>query len=94
MAAQSLDQQTFLPTADDKVAEVLGLSKAYEVARGTRRADRYFLVGPREGDQVEIPESVYRGNPDCRSHGRRQSGNCGAAESAAHVAKGRRPAGR
>jgi excisionase family DNA binding protein len=60
MVAQSLDEQTYVPTADDKVAEVLSFIKAHEGSRGTRSPDRYFLAGPHEGDQVEIPESVYR----------------------------------
>ncbi|GAA3533351.1 hypothetical protein AFL01nite_18500 [Aeromicrobium flavum] len=59
MAAQPLDQQTYVPTAEDKVAEVLSFIKAHEDARGSRPADRYFLAGPGEGDQVELPESVY-----------------------------------
>jgi len=60
MTAQPLDQQTYLPTAEDKVADVLSFIKAHEAARGSRPADRYFLAGPGEGDQVELPESVYR----------------------------------
>ncbi|MGN6599201.1 MAG: helix-turn-helix domain-containing protein, partial [Actinomycetes bacterium] len=28
--------------------------------RGSRPAARYFLAGPEEGDQVELPESAYR----------------------------------
>lgn len=60
MTAHRLDQQTYLPTAKDKVAEVLSFIKAHEDACGSRPAERYFLAGPHEGDQVELPESVYR----------------------------------
>lgn len=60
MTAQPLDQQTYVPNAEDKVGEVLSFIQAHEHARGTRPEARYFLAGPREGDQVELPESVYR----------------------------------
>lgn len=60
MTAQPLDQQTYVPTAEDKIADVLSFIKAHEGVRGSRLADHYFLAGPREGDQVELPQSVYR----------------------------------
>ncbi len=60
MTAQSLDQQTYVPATEDKVAEVLSFIKAHEDARGSRPAAHYFLAGPEEGDQVELPESAYR----------------------------------
>jgi excisionase family DNA binding protein len=60
MTTQPLDQQTYVPTVGDDVAEVLSFFQAHEAARGSRPADRYFLAGAREGDQVELPESVYR----------------------------------
>lgn len=60
MTVQPLDQQTYLPIAEENLGEVLSFIKAHEDARGSRPADRYFLAGPREGDQVELPESVYR----------------------------------
>lgn len=60
MAMQPLDQQTYVPAAEEKLGEVLRFIKAHEGARGKRPTDRYFLAGPREGDQVELPESVYR----------------------------------
>lgn len=60
MTAQPLEQQTYLPGSDDDVAEVLSFLKAHEAARGTRPAPRYFLAGPDEGDQVELPATVYR----------------------------------
>lgn len=57
---QPFDQQTYVPAAEEKVGEVLSFIKAHEDARSSRPADRYFLAGPGEGDQVELPESVYR----------------------------------
>lgn len=60
MTTQPLDQQTYVPTAEDNVADVLSFIKAHEDARGSRPPDRYFLAGPQEGDQVELPESAYR----------------------------------
>lgn len=60
MTTQTLDQQTYVPTSNDKVGEVLSFIKAHEDARGSRPPARYFLAGPGERDQVELPESVYR----------------------------------
>lgn len=60
MTAQPLDQQTYVPTPEDKVAEVLSFIQAHEAARGNRPEARYFLAGPGEGDHVELPESVYK----------------------------------
>ncbi|NYI71874.1 excisionase family DNA binding protein [Naumannella cuiyingiana] len=60
MTARPLDQQTYVPTDEDKVADILSFIKAHEDAPGNRPTDRYFLAGPREGDHVELPESVYR----------------------------------
>lgn len=59
MTAQALDQQTYVPTDNDKVGEVLSFIRAHEGDRGSRLAARYFLAGPNEGDNVELPESVY-----------------------------------
>ena len=60
MTARPLQQQTYLPGSDDKVAEVLSFIKAHEASRGTRPAPRYFLAEPEEGDKVELPATVYR----------------------------------
>lgn len=59
MTAQPLDQQTYVPTSSDKVGEVLSFIKAHQAARGSRPSARYFLAGPNEGDNVELPESIY-----------------------------------
>ena len=60
MAGEALEQQTYLPGASEEVAEVLSFIQAHEATRGRRPASRYFLAGSDEGDQVEIPETVYR----------------------------------
>jgi excisionase family DNA binding protein len=60
MAAQPLDQQTYLPASQDRVDKVLSFIKAHEAASGARPEPRYFLAGPDEGDQVELPATVYR----------------------------------
>lgn len=60
MTAQALEQQTYSPTPEEKVAEVLSFIEAHEAARGNHPGARYFLAGPSEGDHVELPESVYR----------------------------------
>ncbi len=60
MAVRALDQQTYLPGASEDVAEVLSFIQAHEATRGSRPLPRYFLAGSDEGDQVEIPETVYR----------------------------------
>lgn len=60
MTAQPLEQQTYLPTSEDEVAGVLSFIKAHEDSRGSRPAPRYFLSGPDEGDQIELPATVYR----------------------------------
>lgn len=60
MTTQPLEQQTYLPDPGDGVAEVLSFIKARQDARARRPAPRYFLAGAEEGDQIEIPQTVYR----------------------------------
>lgn len=60
MTTQPLEQQTYLPHPNDGVAEVLSFINAHEDAHARRPAPRYFLADAAEGDQVEIPETVYR----------------------------------
>lgn len=55
-----LEQQTYLPPSDARVAEVLSFIKAHAQARGERPAPRYFLAGADEGDQIELPQAAYR----------------------------------
>lgn len=60
MTTQPLEQQTYLPGSEDDIAEVLSFLKAHEYSRGVRPEPRYVLAGPEEGDQVELPATVYR----------------------------------
>lgn len=60
MTAQPFEQQTYAPTSDDRVADVLSFIKAHEGSRGSRPKAQYFLAGPDEGDQVQLPATVYR----------------------------------
>lgn len=60
VVSQALEQQTYLPESSQGVAEVLSFLRAHEAARGGPVVPRYFLAGADEGDQVEIPETVYR----------------------------------
>lgn len=59
MTPQQLEQQTYLPEADE-VAGVLNFLKVHEAARGSTPAPRYFLAGPDLHEHIELPESVYR----------------------------------
>ncbi|MFT4188363.1 MAG: helix-turn-helix domain-containing protein [Aeromicrobium sp.] len=60
MTVQPLDQQTYTPSPQETVADVLSFIKAHEDARGVAPEPRYFLAGPSEGDQVELPATVHR----------------------------------
>lgn len=60
MARQGLEQHTYLPEPADEVAEVLSFLKAHETLRGSRPVPRYFLTGPGEHEQVELPAAVHR----------------------------------
>ncbi|MDN5559908.1 MAG: helix-turn-helix domain-containing protein [Ruaniaceae bacterium] len=60
MPARALDQQTYLPTPKNEVADVLSFIAAHEAARGSRSEPRYFLTGPGEGAHVELPTQVYQ----------------------------------
>lgn len=53
--------ETFVPgDAGAALAEVSSFLHAYEVKYGARPTSRFLLVGDDEGDQVELPEPVYR----------------------------------
>ncbi len=60
MAHGALVEQTYLPDHRDELAEIQSFFQAFERARGEAPAPRYLLVGSGEGDQVELPESMYR----------------------------------
>lgn len=60
MAAVALRQETYLPEAQDQVAQLYDFLEAHERAgRGTVQP-RYFLAGSRPGDQIELPAEIYR----------------------------------
>lgn len=56
------DAQTYLPETTDagRLAEVYDFLAAHEAFSQDRVRDRCFLSGATEGDQVEIPEAIYR----------------------------------
>ncbi|MFV2143813.1 MULTISPECIES: helix-turn-helix domain-containing protein [Isoptericola] len=59
MAAAELMERTYLPSEAEGLAEVHNFLEAHERARGTAVAPRCLLVGEAEGDQVELPASMY-----------------------------------
>lgn len=60
MSAVALEEQTYLPDdASQKVADVRSFLAAH-AARGLSITPRFLLVGAEEGDQVEVPEPMYR----------------------------------
>jgi excisionase family DNA binding protein len=62
MAATELAEQTYFPaaTAEDELAQVRSFLEAHERIRGAEVEPRFLLVGDGEGDQVELPEEIYR----------------------------------
>lgn len=60
MTVHAFEQQTYLPQRDGGFAEVLSFIDAHEGLQRPRPVPRYFLTGPEDGDQVELPETVYR----------------------------------
>jgi len=62
MAATELAERTYFPAAtdDEELAHVHSFLEAHERTRGTEIERRYLLVGDGEGDEVELPEEVYR----------------------------------
>jgi len=60
MATAGLAERTYLPSEAEELADVHSFLEAHERARGAAVPPRYLLVGEGEGDQVELPESMYR----------------------------------
>lgn len=58
VSGAELVEQTFLPSQAGELAEVHSFLEAHERKHGTV-PQRYLLVGDGEGDQVELPESMY-----------------------------------
>jgi excisionase family DNA binding protein len=54
-------QETYLPeTGGSDLARVFDFLAAHELVHGERPAPRYLLAGPDAGEQVVLPEDVYR----------------------------------
>jgi excisionase family DNA binding protein len=53
-------QETYLPDADGRLAQVYDFLEAHEEAGRRRPEPRYFLAGSAPGDRVELPAEVYR----------------------------------
>lgn len=61
MSAVKLESQTYLPGDEvEQVAQIHSFLEAHLTARGAAPEPRYLLAGGAEGEQVEIPEPVYR----------------------------------
>src|SRR5690625_1506528 len=61
MVASSVATETYVPQkSDTSIAEVRSFMAAHEEKRGSVPHPRFLLVGSGEGDQVELPETLYR----------------------------------
>lgn len=57
----AMSSQTYVPEgASGQLAEVRSFLEAHEERRGSVPPLRYLLVGGHEGEQIELPSSVYR----------------------------------
>lgn len=59
MTVTALKEETYLPGADEQVAEVFDFLKAHEKTGQPPLMPRYFLAGAAPGDRVELPAEVY-----------------------------------
>jgi excisionase family DNA binding protein len=60
MSTAGRREETYLPGADEQVAQVHTFLEAHENAGRDRPEPRYFLSGSAPGDRVELPAEVYR----------------------------------
>lgn len=60
MSAATVQQETYLPDADDQVSRIYDFLHAHEEASRGMQELQYFLAGPAPGDRVELPAEVYR----------------------------------
>ncbi|WP_148239350.1 helix-turn-helix domain-containing protein [Ruania zhangjianzhongii] len=60
MTAAEMVERTYLPSEETGLAEVYSFLDAHERSRGTGVLPRCLLVGEHEGDQVELPASMYQ----------------------------------
>jgi excisionase family DNA binding protein len=57
----ALEAQTYAPEPSrEQVAEVRSFLAAHTVRRGNVPTPRFLLAGDAEGEQIELPETVYR----------------------------------
>ncbi|MER6936339.1 helix-turn-helix domain-containing protein [Nocardioides sp. NPDC127514] len=60
MTAEPLDQQTYVASATDALADVLDFIKAYESRRSAGSGDQHLSLGSDGDDHVDLPDPVYR----------------------------------
>lgn len=61
MTARSVAAETYVPhESDTALADVRSFMAAHESKHGSAPDSRFLLVGDSEGDQVELPETLYR----------------------------------
>lgn len=60
MAAQTLEQETYLPGPTEDAARVLSFIKAHQLVHGEVPTPQYFLSGEGENDHVQMPETFHR----------------------------------
>lgn len=60
MSANTLDSTTYEPSSTDQLAKVHDFIAAHEAAGRGAVARRFVLAGPDAGEQIELPEEVYR----------------------------------
>ncbi|GGM59849.1 hypothetical protein GCM10011608_51160 [Micromonospora sonchi] len=59
MTAAALKEETYLPEADGRLAQVHDFMQAHEKAGRGPLEPRYFLAGTAPGDRVELPAEIY-----------------------------------
>ena len=60
MTVNTLDSTTYEPTNSEQLARVHDFIAAHEAAGRGTVARRFLLAGPDAGEQIELPEEVYR----------------------------------
>ena len=60
MSANTLDSTTYEPTNSEQLARVHDFMAAHEASGRGAVARRFLLAGPDAGEQIELPEEVYR----------------------------------
>jgi len=60
MSANTLDSTTYEPSSTDQLAKVHDFIAVHEAARRGTDARRFVLAGPEAGEQIELPEEMYR----------------------------------